>query len=103
MSNTNGLPGNLIKKMRNVFFDVSPEGILVYMDPIIGQLANNAKQLMVKLNPDKNQFELHLNSQIQQVFKLDKRVGHTCQEAFMAYFNTFSNLCGDKKADLVAA
>jgi len=94
---------NLVQKMQQVFFDLSPENVLVYQDPIIGQLANRDKQLAVVANLEKAQLELKLAGQIEEVFELSRGIAKACRNAFGAYFKTFEALCQQKRETARAA
>ena len=103
MRNTSAVPGSLIREMNQHFFDLSPGGVLAYVDPTIGPLHNTRKQLVVRLNPTRNRLELRVRGCITEVFDLDTDVGDACQTAFGAYFRTFEKLCDEKGSDTRAA
>ncbi len=91
-------PGNeasagYLKKMNRVFFDVSPDGDLVYMDPMIGVLCNTDRRIVVQLNTQDAVLELRLGSQTVQTFPLVPSVAQACLSASGAYFALFERLC----------
>ena len=93
MRNETALSTALVRKLNANFFDVSEEGILVYLDPMIGPLRNRSRQLLVSLNAKKKQFELRLQGRVAEVFDFEGNMGNVCCRAFGAYFQAFEQLC----------
>lgn len=91
------------KQMRESFFDLSPEGVLVYQDPMFGPLANPAKSIAVVANTNEERLELRVRGNVERVFALALGAGQACQEAFAAYFATFASLCQEKAESVQAA
>jgi len=76
----------MARKMRSAFFDVSPEGVLVYLDPFIGLLRHQREDLSVRAEPGKARFTLTVGGTVTQTFEWQSDIGSTCWEAFAAYF-----------------
>jgi hypothetical protein len=94
---------SLIQKLRKEFFDVSPDGTLIYTDPSIGPLLNPHHRLSVRLNDGKSCLELILNGQVQESFHLNGSVSKACREAFGAYFKAFEDICTRKDSESAVA
>ena len=96
-------PKRLLQQMHKVFFDLSPEGVLTYQDPMIGPLANSEKQLAVLANLKQARLELKVCGLIEQVFELNQGISQACGDAFNAYFAAFESLCrGEARATKAA-
>jgi len=63
------------EKLRQNFFEISAQGILVYQDPVIGPLFNSRKKIAVHVNTER-----------------------ACQEACGAYFNVIAQQNTDQEA-----
>lgn len=94
---------SLIQKLRKEYFDVSPDGTLIYTDPSIGPLHNPRHHLAVRLNDGKSCLELTLNGQVQESFHLNGSVSKACRDAFGAYFKAFEDICTQKNAESAVA
>jgi hypothetical protein len=103
MRTADNFPKQVLQQMHKAFFDVSPEGVLTYRDPMIGLLANQEKQLAVTANPKKARLELRVRGVIEQVFELSQGIGQTCRDAFHAYFVAFESLCRNQQPATQAA
>ena len=91
------------EKLQREFFDVSPDDILVYSDPLIGPLHNPQHHLSVKMNGKKSRLELVFNGNIEQVFELGEGIARACQDAFAAYFQTLQDLFRNGDQEIAAA
>ncbi len=85
---------NVIREMQEAFFDVGPDGALIYVDPMIGSLRSPTRQLTVAVNADQQQLELVHRGCVLQTFGLTDKAQDACERAFGAYFVTFQQLCG---------
>ncbi len=94
---------SMIQQFKRDFFDVAPDGTLVYNDPSIGPLHNPRHHLSVRYNEGKSCLELTLKGQIQESFHLAGSVSKACRDAFGAYFRTFEDLCQRKNAEAAVA
>lgn len=103
MPPADNFPKRVLQQMRKAFFDLSPEGVLTYRDPMIGPLANREKQLAVTANLKKARLELRLRGVIDQVFELSEGTGQTCRDAVHAYFVAFESLCRNQQPATQAA
>lgn len=79
--------------MRRVFFDVADDGVLVYLDPMIGRYENARHDLVVRLNETDRLLELRVRGRRARTFDLAAGVEFACQEASSAYFRTLVKLC----------
>lgn len=92
MQRVNAIPKRLQWELNNALFALSPEGVLVYQDPMIGALANPEKQLAVVVNLKKACLELKVREEVKQRFDLRVGTRQACREAFHAYFTAFESL-----------
>jgi len=92
MTNDTDQLRSVVRRMKKYFFDVSPEGILVYADSMIGPLRNPQKQLEVVLSQNGQQLELRFEGRVTRAFTLDGSLSGACREAFGAYFRTLETL-----------
>jgi hypothetical protein len=90
-------------KMRKLFFDVSPDGILVYLDPIIGTLENTQLRLQIRTDFAKKQFELEMAGDVEKVISWNGNIRQACEEAFVAYFRGFRKLCEQQNIEGLTA
>ncbi len=94
MPKTEAATTNVVRQMRKAFFDVSPEGVLVYQDPFIGRLDNPRRGLVVELNPASACLELKVGGRLSGRFYLKEGVADACQRACGAYFEAVASLAG---------
>lgn len=90
-------------QMRQAFFDLSTDDVLVYKDPSIGELQNGSRGIVVRLNRTSGQLEVVVGGSISEAFDPASGVEHACRDAFVAYFRAFASLCGQQKREAVAA
>jgi hypothetical protein len=93
----------IIHKMKNKLFDVGSSGILVYKDPLIGELENRSLQLSVQLNRGSLQLELWHRGCVLSSFDLATGVSQACRQSFGAYFSTLEYLMRPTDERLEAA
>jgi hypothetical protein len=103
MSKTETAMTGLIRQMRKAFFDVSPEGVLVYQDPFIGRLDSPRKGLIVELIPGAARLELKIQGKITARFDLTEGVGSACERACVAYFEAVRSLSAQRTPTAAAA
>lgn len=103
MNNNSRFGLDVARTMRAAFYDVSRDGVLVYLDPSIGALANHARQLVAVVNQAKARIELRLHGRLQAAFELRGDVVSACHGAFKAYFETFAALCREQDHGAIAA
>ncbi len=99
---SNGLTARVLKEMRDSYFDISPDGVLVYLDPMIGTMRHLQHHLMIRVNAEKNGLELQHRGETIQEFNLTEGPRHACEAAFGAYFSTLQKLCHSRKEALAA-
>lgn len=95
--------GKLIRKMRAAQFDLSADGVLMYLDSAIGVLQNVERQILIRLNAAKARFELVLRGRVMETIALEGDVADACVQAFGAYFRAFEKLCAKREAGAAAA
>ena len=95
MASGSKLPKELLEKLKAEMFDVSPEGVLVVMDPTIGALDNRKRQVRVQVNAKANQLELSVRGQVEYIFRLDGNVRRACLDAFKEYLKTLEKLANE--------
>jgi hypothetical protein len=86
------------EKLRQNFFEISAQGILVYQDPVIGPLFNSRKKIAVHVNTEQGCLELKVNGRLEETFDFAQNVGRACQEACGAYFNVIAQQNTDQEA-----
>ena len=96
------IPAKMIKRMRKQRFSVAADGVLLYADPILGRLENEAKRLVVSLNVAQQRFELKHEDAITAVFDIADGIEKACRAAFNAYFSAFEQLCHPKPQPVAA-
>lgn len=87
-----GLSARVLKELREAFFDISPDGVLVYLDPMIGTMRHARHHLSVRINGEKNQVELHHRGAPAREFSFADGVRRACENAFGAYFTMLQEL-----------
>ena len=92
----------MLKELRDGYFDISPDGVLVYLDPMIGSMRHARHHLAVRVNPEKSQLELHHRGQTLQTFPLAEGPRRACEDAFGAYFSTLEDICRAGREALAA-
>src|SRR4029079_6670630 len=92
----------VIKEMLECFFDVSPDGVLVYLDPMIGTMRSLARHLMIRVNSEKSRLELQHRGQTVQEFALAEGARRACEDAFGAYFEKLQEFCRQSREALAA-
>jgi hypothetical protein len=102
MKNAASLTSRLLKEMRESFFDVSPDGVLVYLDPMIGTMRSLARQLMIRVNSEKSRLELQHRGQTVREFPLAEGARRACEDAFGAYFEKLQEFCKQTPEALAA-
>ncbi len=102
MKTTVGLTARVIKEMRESFFDVSPDGVLVYIDPMIGTMRHVRQHLAVRVNAEAGKIELQHRGQTIQEFLLTEGTRVACEAAFGAYFSTLEDFCRQPREALAA-
>lgn len=83
----------LAVRMRRAHFDISPLGVLTYLDPAIGALANPSKGIAARVCADTFQIELIVNGRTEATWDLRENVAEACASAFGGYFGAFERLC----------
>ena len=58
MQQTEPILLNPRKKMHKRQFDIADDGVLIYMDPLVGRLENKKRRLVIKVHREANQIEL---------------------------------------------
>jgi len=96
MKHASGLPAKTLREMNDSFFDVAPDGTLIYMDPMIGALKNLKRKLAVKV--DGSRLVLSHEGIAVEVFELSTGVRSACEAAFASYFKLFRELCQPAEA-----
>lgn len=92
----------IIAAMAKSFFGVSPDGWLIYNDPIIGALINEEKGLAARVDLDGYGIELRFRDEVKRVFSFKQGVGNACRGAFAAYFNEYAELCSQAAQAMAA-
>jgi len=87
------IPAEMIRRMKKKRFSVTADGVLLYADPFLGRLENDAKRLVVALNVAQQRFELKHEGAITAAFDIADGIEKACRAAFNAYFSTFEQLC----------
>jgi hypothetical protein len=85
------------EQLREHFFEVSAQGILVYQDPVIGPLFHARKKIAVHVNIEQSRLELKVNGKVQQTFDFTQNIGRTCHEVCGAYFTLVSRQADQEK------
>jgi len=86
------LPRSTLEKMNAAMFNVSSEGVLVIMDPAMGALDNQKRQVRVQVNAKANQLELTVRGEVEEIFKLRGNVKQVCLDAARAYLEALDKL-----------
>jgi len=89
---------NLAAKMRRHFFDLSPDNVLLYVDPMIGELRNPRWSLVVRLAGSGQALELCHEGQPVERFDLIQSIKGACTAAFLAYYELLELLCAHVRA-----
>jgi hypothetical protein len=97
MKHASGLSTKTLREMNDSFFDVAPDGTLIYMDPMIGALKNLKRKVAVKVDGSSRLVLNHEGIAI-EVFDLAQGVRSACESAFAAYFKLFRELCQPAEA-----
>ena len=74
------------QELREKFYDISDDGLLVYLDHNIGRSEFPKHGLLVRLSDDRTQLELSIRGDIIETFPLSPRLVRACDAASTAYF-----------------
>ena len=103
MRSPSQLPRKVVQQMNQAFFDISNDGILRYLDPAIGALHNDKRQITVRVNLRQITLDLWIDGQVVEVFSLVPDAWDACARAFFAYFSAFENMCRQEQPKHMAA